>query len=673
MDPVEKFKELLKKLGIDSLYPPQELAIKKIFEGKSVVVSMPTASGKTLIAYAAIIRALSLNMKALYVVPLRALAMEKYDELKELIGNDYKIILSIGDYDSSSKELKGADVVVAVYEKIDSVLRHDFDYLYSVGVIVVDEIHMIQDDSRGPTLEMVLSKIKYIKSNLQLIALSATIKNYEEIAQWLEAEHIYSDFRPVPLRIGLYHDGMLEFDDGEIEYIKEDKIKIGNLVKRSLENGGQVLIFVSRRSYAESLAEKLRPIVDNYIKEFEIPNSIDEEKNLYDEKIKENIKHGVCFHHAGLSNSQRKYVEMLFKERKIKCLVATPTLAAGVNLPARSVIVRDITRYSQDGFTTIPSFEINQMLGRAGRPKYDSFGEGIVVSKKGYVDLESLLQIYDISSKLGNFSALRMHVLGIISSGLVNDEESIPEFFKNTFLGYKGLKEVEFLIKDTISFLENEELIRSFRGIRPTPLGKLISDLYIDPMTGISFKNSLEFPYADVYALYVVSSAEEMIPLISKEGEFEFPNHPGFEDKNYDALKTAMMLLDWSNEIELNEILNKYGIGPGDVHMRVEIADWLLYSYSKIAYMLKSPYAQKIETLWKRIKYGVKEELIDLVSLTGIGRVRARTLFNFGYKTLESIADADPEKLSKIPGIGEKISNYIVKEAKNINLRKKNI
>lgn len=89
--------------------------------------------------------------------------------------------------------------------------------------------------------------------------------------------------------------------------------------------------------------------------------------------------------------------------------------------------------------------------------------------------------------------------------------------------------------------------------------------------------------------------------------------------------------------------------------------------------MLKSPYAQKIETLWKRIKYGVKEELIDLVSLTGIGRVRARTLFNFGYKTLESIADADPEKLSKIPGIGEKISNYIVKEAKNINLRKKNI
>ncbi|MEM4598016.1 MAG: DEAD/DEAH box helicase, partial [Thermoplasmata archaeon] len=134
MDPVEKFKELLKKLGIDSLYPPQELAIKKIFEGKSVVVSMPTASGKTLIAYAAIIRALSLNMKALYVVPLRALAMEKYDELKELIGNDYKIILSIGDYDSSSKELKGADVVVAVYEKIDSVLRHDFDYLYSVGV-----------------------------------------------------------------------------------------------------------------------------------------------------------------------------------------------------------------------------------------------------------------------------------------------------------------------------------------------------------------------------------------------------------------------------------------------------------------------------------------------------------------------------------------------------------
>ncbi len=673
MDPVKKFREFLDKMGIDRLYEPQEEAINKIFQGKSVVVSMPTASGKTLIAYSAIIRALSLNMKALYVVPLRALAMEKYEELVDLLGNEYRVMLSIGDYDASSKELKQADVVVAVYEKIDSVLRHDPDYLYSVGVIVVDEIHMLQDEGRGPTLEIVLTRMKHMKNSLQLVALSATIKNYREIAEWLEADYVYSDFRPVPLRIGIYHDGVLEYLDGEMEFIKEDRLRIGNLVRRSLENGGQVLIFVSRRSYAESLAEKLGEITSMYSDEFDVPEIIDEEKNIYDDKIIQNVKRGVCFHHAGLSNPQRKFVEKLFRERKIKCLVATPTLAAGVNLPARTVIVRDLTRYSQDGSVLIPGFEINQMLGRAGRPKYDSYGEGIVVAKKGYVDLESILEMGDITSKLGTFIALRQHILGLISSGLVDDEDSVLEFFRNTFLGHQGMKDLDFLIRDTLSFLEEEELIRSFRGLRPTPLGKMISDLYIDPVTGIAFKNSFKHDYMDLYALYVVSSATEMVPLTSREEEFEFPDHPGFDDRNDSALKTARMLLDWANEEEMNDILERYGIGPGDIHMRVDIADWLLYSYSRIAYLLQSSHALHLEILWKRVKYGIRPELLDLVSLTGIGRVRARKLYNFGFRNLEDIANAEPEKIANIPGIGEKISNYIVKEARIAITKKKNI
>lgn len=669
----EKFNWLFSKMGIENLYPPQKEAINKIMEGKSIIVSMPTASGKTLIAYSAIIRALHLGMKALYVVPLRALAMEKYDELKELLGNEYKVILSMGDYDSSSSELKKADVVVAVYEKIDSVLRHDPDYLYSIGVMVVDEIHMLQDEGRGPTLEMVLTRMKFIKNGAQLVALSATIKNYKEIADWLGADYVYSDFRPVQLRIGIYHDGILEFQDGDIEFIKEDKNRIGNLVRRSLENGGQVLIFVNRRSYAESLSEKLREITRLYKDNFEIPGSIDEEKNIYDEKIIENISHGVCFHHAGLSNTQRKYVEKLFKDRKIKCLVATPTLAAGVNLPARTVIVRDITRYSQDGSVQIPAFEIKQMLGRAGRPKYDQFGEGIIVSKKGYINIESILDLEDITSRLGNFTALRIHILGVVSSGIVNDEEDLVKFFQNTFLYYRGYSDLESLIRDTLRFLEDEELVTTFRGLRATKFGKLVSDLYLDPITGILFKNSLSQPYADIYSLYVISSAGEMVPLISREEDITFPDHPGFKDMNADAYKTALMLNDWANEEEINEIINKYGIGPGDLHMRVEIADWLLYSYSRIAYLLNSPNSLQIELLWKRIKYGIRTELLELVSLTGIGRVRARILYNHGYRTIEDIASSDPEKIAKIPGIGEKTSRSIVKEAKMIKMRKKNI
>jgi len=226
--------EILKKLNIKNLYEPQKEAIGKIMDGKSVVVSMPTASGKTVIAYAAIIRALKLGMKALYMVPLRALALEKYDELRDILGNEYNIILSMGDYDTSPEELKAADVVVAVFEKVDSVLRHDPNYIYNIGVLIADEVHILQDPGRGPTLEMILARLKYVNNQVQLVALSATIRNYVEIAQWLNADIVYSEFRPVPLKIGIYSKGMLRFEDDLEIRVKEDKLLIGNLVRSCL-------------------------------------------------------------------------------------------------------------------------------------------------------------------------------------------------------------------------------------------------------------------------------------------------------------------------------------------------------------------------------------------------------------------------------------------------------
>lgn len=660
--------DITAKLGIRELYEPQKEAIRKIMDGKSVVVSMPTASGKTVIAYAAIMRALALGMKALYMVPLRALALEKYDELKSLLGNEYSIILSMGDYDTSSEELKGADVVVAVFEKVDSVLRHDPDYIYNIGVLVADEVHILQDPSRGPTLEMILTRLKYVNNQVQLVALSATIKNYMEIAAWLGAEVVYSEFRPVPLRIGIYSNGVLRFDDNVSLRIKGDRLLIGNLVRRSLENHGQVLIFVNTRYRAENIAQKLGPVVAEYAESIEYPGSIEEESNVYDEKIMDVIKHGVCFHHAGLSNAQRKFVEKMFREGKIKCLVATPTLAAGVNLPARTVIVRDISRFTEDGIVEIPSFEIKQMLGRAGRPKYDTYGEGIIVSRNPERELEEFKEIEDIESKLGNHQALRMHILGLIASGIVESEEDVVQFFKNTFLHYRGFRDLEYFISDTMNFLEREELISNIRKLKATTFGRLVSDLYLDPVTGIAFRNSFQYPYTDIYALYVISGAGEMMPLIARDEEYSIPDHPGFERFDKNAFKTALMLMDWMDETDMNTIIEKYSIGPGDVHMRVEIADWLLYSYTKLAMLEKYGQAREIERLWRRVKYGVRPELLELVRLRNVGRVRARRLYNMGYKSISDIANASPSKLAMIPGIGEKLAQSMVKEARNIRL-----
>ncbi|MDP8012252.1 MAG: DEAD/DEAH box helicase, partial [Thermoplasmata archaeon] len=636
--------------------------------GKNVVISMPTASGKTIIAYAAIMRALKLGMKALYMVPLRALAMEKFEELNSTIGKEYKIILSMGDFDTSSDELKSADVVVAVFEKIDSVLRHDPEYIYNIGVIVADEVHILQDPGRGPTLEMILTRLKYVNNQVQLVALSATIKNYYEIADWLNADIVYSEFRPVPLRLGIYSNGVLKFEDGLSIRIKEDNITIGNLVKRSLENHGQVLVFVNTRTRAENLAYKIGNIINEYAEKIELPQVIDEDSNIYDEKIKSVMKFGACFHHAGLSNVQRKFVEKNFKEGKIKCLVATPTLAAGVNLPARTVIVRDISRFTEDGMVEIPAFEIKQMLGRAGRPKYDSYGEGIIVSKKANKELKEFKEIDDIESQLENKQSLRMHVLGLIASGIVESEEDVINFFNKTFLAYRGAEDLEYFISDTLNFLENEELVTNVRKLRATPFGKMISDLYLDPVTGIAFRNSLEYPYSDLYALYVISSVGEMVPLISKDEEYEIPDHPGFERFDKNAFKTALMLQAWMNETDMNDILTEFNIGPGDVHMRVELADWLLYSYTKLSMLEKYSHSRDIENLWRRVRHGVRPELLELVRLKNIGRMRARRLYNLGYRSLKDIANADPKKLSMIPGIGEKLAKSIVNEANNIKI-----
>lgn len=652
---------LLKKLKISELYEPQKLGMEKIFSGKNVVISMPTASGKTLLAYFAILRAMTLKMRALYLVPLRALAMEKFDELNEIFGDRYKIVLSMGDYDTNSKELEKADIIVAVFEKIDSVLRHDPDFIYSLGVIVADEVHILGDESRGPTLEMILTRLKVSNSHAQLVALSATISNYEEIAEWLKAEKLYSDFRPVPLKIGIYQNGILVFDNGESYEIKEDRLKIGNLVKFSLRENGQVLVFVSRRNFAEKLAENLRNIVMNYAEKLDIPKQIDEDKNIYDEKIIENLKYGVAFHHAGLSNTQRKFIEKLFRERKIKCLVATPTLAAGVNLPARTVIVRDITRYS-DGFSVyIPVFEIKQMLGRAGRPKYDRYGEGIVVARRREMDFDFLHNPEKVESRLDVPSSLRMHVLGLISSEIVDSEEDVMNFFANTFMAYQG-KMNEYEIKETIDFLIENGLVTNIRKLKATPFGKMVSDLYLDPITGIMFRDSLKDNYNEFRVLYTISLAEEMVKLTYHGESFSVPDY--IENPDMDAIKTAYMLMDWMNEKDMDDMIERYGIGPGDVHMRVEIADWLLYSYLRLASLQKVLYIKNIEDLWIRVKYGIRNELLELVQLPNIGRVRARRLYTMGYRSINDIANADVKKISSIQGFGEKLATIIIEEAK---------
>ena len=208
----EKLFTKLSALPFKELRPSQEKAIKAgLLEGKNLLICTPTGSGKTLAAEIAALNAIySKRSKALYIVPLKALATEKYKDFKRKYP-DIKVALSIGDQDASDGYLAEYDLIITVSEKLDSLLRHHCPWLKFVNVVIVDEIHLLNDPSRGPTLEVVITLLRMLIKEVQLIGLSATIGNPTELASWLNAQLVEDSWRPVELHHGIYREGAIEF------------------------------------------------------------------------------------------------------------------------------------------------------------------------------------------------------------------------------------------------------------------------------------------------------------------------------------------------------------------------------------------------------------------------------------------------------------------------------
>ena len=204
--------EILEK-EITSLRPAQEKSVKNgLLEGKSLLVCTPTASGKTLIAEIAALKSIIEGRgKAIYIVPLKALASEKYRNFRKRYEKIAKVALSIGDIDSADPYIADYDLIVTTSEKLDSLIRHNAPWLSGIATIVIDEIHLLNDTERGPTLEILITILKKLLKKVQIVGLSATIGNAEELAEWLNADLVVDDWRPVKLHKGIYLDGEIEF------------------------------------------------------------------------------------------------------------------------------------------------------------------------------------------------------------------------------------------------------------------------------------------------------------------------------------------------------------------------------------------------------------------------------------------------------------------------------
>jgi helicase len=210
----EQLRSVFAKKGLTAFRPAQQKAIDAgLLQGKNVLVCTPTASGKTLIAEMAAGKAiLEGKGKAIYIVPLVALASEKAKEFKKRYEGLFKVALSVGDFDSSDPHLMDYDLILCTAEKLDSLIRHHAPWLRFVSVVIVDEVHLLNDVSRGPTLEIIITLLKKVLPQVQLIALSATIGNPEELAAWLGATLVKDQWRPVPLHKGVYFDNKIEFE-----------------------------------------------------------------------------------------------------------------------------------------------------------------------------------------------------------------------------------------------------------------------------------------------------------------------------------------------------------------------------------------------------------------------------------------------------------------------------
>ena len=660
------------------------------------------------------------NNDPFYSISKRGLALlEKIKKLKRVLNSDFAFakVKKIVQVSSSSNyvydvSVPGCENFIAglggvichnTNEKADSLLRHHSPWLSKLTVIVADEIHLINDPHRGPTLEVVLARLRQVNPSAQLLALSATIKNAEEIANWLNAKLVLSNWRPVILKEGIYDGDIIEFNDGTVKKPKRfDNNPVVSLAIDTVYEGGQSLVFLNTRRSAVSMATKTAKTLPKLLSKSlqrtlaEVADEILRRgtRTQQSEKLAELVKRGVAFHHAGLHYEHRKIIEDTFRQNIIKIICATPTLAAGVNLPARRVIIRDYYRYESDlGHYPIPILEYKQQAGRAGRPKYDKVGEAILIAKSEE-EKRQLFETYifgepeKIWSKLANEQALRTHVLSTISAGYANSEKSLLKFINETFYAYQyDPEDIRSIIRKILNFLTIEKLlVESDHVFLPTPLGKRTSELYIDPLTTVIIRegllNAKKEKITPISILHLISHTPDMVKLYLRRKDYqkfmeivdlhhseflvEVPDYltqPTEYEWFLSEVKVAQLLQDWIDEKTEDEILQNYGIGSGDLLRIVETADWLLYAAEEIAKIIKRD--NLISKIWKirqRVKHGVKEELLELVRLKGIGRVRARILYRYGFKSIFDLQKATTKELLSLPLIGPEIVKNIKKQ-----------
>lgn len=665
---------------IKEFNPAQKAVIESGYlEDKSnYIISIPTASGKTVLGILPALKTILNGGKAVYAAPLLSIQNEKVKEFKAFEEHGIKV----GKHPSNS------DLSVMVFESFDALTRFSWNVLREVDTLIIDEFHMIGEYSRGPTLESAITRAKIINPSLRIIALSATLKNIDEIEQWLDGKTVEHDYRPVPLN--------KEVLDAEMFNTKNKNDVIVKIVEKAIEDNSQALSFVSTRRFTESLAtyvakkidkkttkeqkHKFKQVADKLL---EVPKKKGSLPTTTCLKLAEAAEKGVVFHHAGLFNEQKEIIEDEFRNGNILMITATPSLMYGVNLPSKYVVIRDHTRWTSNGPASIPVFDYEQMSGRAGRPQYDDVGYSYLVAKTmdEAFDLKARYvngEIELTNSKLiDNKDAIYKQIIAQIASSLSKNLDDLNDFFGKTLYGFQmknnpsmsmfAQDSLNWELESALEFLLQNGIIRATpEGLKTTDFGNLIAKSNYAVETAVKIKEYVSTmeklnPAEMIYALAETPD----LPLISFKGrKSKDPVRDKLSECGLFAVDignpeaTAVSLIEWIDERNEYEIENAYNVYSASTRRSAYEASRLV-KFAKNTLEVLGNYSnlKDMDYLSARLYYGVKEDIIPLVvGVKRLGRKRARLLMKtFG----DNLSEASEKDLQKVEGIGPKLAGKV--------------
>ncbi|XP_005945098.1 helicase POLQ-like [Haplochromis burtoni] len=738
-----KVKELMFKLrGIQSLYDWQQtcLNLDCVQQRKNLIYSLPTSGGKTLVAEILILRELLCRRKdCLFILPYISLVQEK---VRGLASFGLELDFMVEEYAGSKgrfppvKRRNKTSLYIATIEKAHSLVNSliESSRLDNLGLVVVDELHMLGDGSRGAIIEMTLAKVQYVSKTTQIIGMSATLGNIKDLQTFLRAENYTNNFRPVQLKEFVkLHDTIYEVDPKEENCFRfsrllnfkysstMQKIDPDHIIALVTEviPAHSCLLFCPTKKNCENVAA----MICKYLKE-DFLRHREEEKGVLLRELRDSgngslcpvlkvtVPYGVAYHHSGLTSEERKLVEEAYSSGVLCLLTCTSTLAAGINLPARRVILR--SPYIATDF--LKRSQYKQMVGRAGRAGIDSVGESILILQEKDRNMAKTLVCAPMESCYSNLmhddgKGLLSLVLSLIGLNITSSVEQLQDFLQGTllFVQWQQLcvgRSLLEAVQQCVDVLKEKELITvdsHSQSLRVTKLGKA------------TYKASVDLTYAEVlykdlskgleslllnsylHLVYLVTpydlidqckpdwmiffrqftllsvAEQKMSAAVGVPESFVARKAAGQTVKKGVHLAAvrrmylALVLFSLLKETDVWSVSERFQLSRGFVQTLLGSASAFCSCVLHFAEELEEfwPFRALLAELTRRLSYCVKAELIPLMEVAGVLESRAKQLYAAGYKTLTHMANADPAALcTAIQNLYRKQANQIVAAAK---------